>query len=377
MFSKNKIARKDGNTFCIISPNFFKDIKGGSEIQTYFLGQELVRRKWNVHFIRENLEKKGGSEIVDGMDVHSLKPARSFMTWMNISGLYRIMKKVNADMWYCRAARTYVFSVWLLSKILGGKVIWACSSDVYVTKELGREWEKKNILVSIIFFLDKRFFIKAIRNIDLVLLQTYNQKTKLKENWNIDGTVIRNGYPLPEFTATKRQPVILWIGNLRRLKHPEKFVQLAHVFQDRDYRFRIIGKEMGFPFLTEIVRKADRTYNNFEYLGEQELSCVHLLLKQAKLVVHTGEYEGFSNVFIEAWLFGVPVVSLHVDPDGIIKKNNLGRISHSMDQMKHDIQEIMNNPFLWTDISGKARRFAIENFNIIENVDTLLECTKF
>jgi len=288
------------------------------------------------------------------------------MTWVNILGLYRIMKKVNADIWYCRAARTYVFSVWLLSKILGGKVIWACSSDVYVTKELGREWEKKNILVSIFLFLDKRIFIKAIRNIDLVLLQTYSQKTKLKENWGIEGTVIRNGYPPPEFTAIKRQPIILWIGNLRRLKHPEKFVQLAHVFQDCNYRFRIIGKEMGFPFLTELVRKADRTYNNLEYLGEQELSYVHMLLKQAKLVVHTGEYEGFSNVFIEAWLFGVPVVSLHVDPDGIIKKYNLGRVSHSMDQMKHDIQEIMNNPLLWSEMSEKARQFALENFNIID-----------
>ena len=37
--------------------------------------------------------------------------------------------------------------------------------------------------------------------------------------------------------------------------------------------------------------------------------------------------EGFPNIFIEAWACGVPVLSLHVDPGGVIKKEGLGEIA--------------------------------------------------
>jgi glycosyltransferase involved in cell wall biosynthesis len=48
------------------------------------------------------------------------------------------------------------------------------------------------------------------------------------------------------------------------------------------------------------------------------------LISNAKALINTSDYEGFSNVFLEAWATGVPVISLNVNPDNIIKKFNLG-----------------------------------------------------
>ncbi len=364
------------NTFCIISPDFFEELKGGSPIQSYFLGRELVRRKWIVHFIRENEKKKGVLETKNGMIVHSLPHPKASLTWLNIFRLFKMMKKIKARYWYCRSARAYIFAVWLLSKVLGGKVLWACSSDIHITKELGKKTENENILVRLILKFDKLLFILALKKIDFVLLQTQSQKKLLKENWDIKGVVVRNGYPILNYVKRTRKPFILWIGNLRRMKRPEKFVHVAKYFQEKTYEFFLIGKEMGFPELREYIREADKISNNFFYLGGQNSDQIYELLQQAKLLIHTSDYEGFPNVFIEAWLCGVPVISLKVDPDDLIKIHNLGRISHSIEKMENDIQEIMSNHSLWNELSNNVKTFAKENFDIKKSVDSLLRYTR-
>jgi glycosyltransferase involved in cell wall biosynthesis len=51
------------------------------------------------------------------------------------------------------------------------------------------------------------------------------------------------------------------------------------------------------------------------------------LYPRAIAVVSTSEYEGFSNVFLEAWSHGVPALSLRIDPDGVIGRLGLGEVA--------------------------------------------------
>jgi len=56
-------------------------------------------------------------------------------------------------------------------------------------------------------------------------------------------------------------------------------------------------------------------------------------------VINTSNFEGFPNIFLEAWATGVPVISLNVDPGNVIKKRRLGICCEgSLERMKAAIE---------------------------------------
>ena len=356
---------------CFVLPGFFLETKGGSEYQAYVIARELLKRGWEVHYIREKGPGVRAAGTVEGIQLHALPRRNTRLKWLNLPSLFWMMKRIRAQFWYCRATVSYVFPVWLAAKAAGGRAVWACSSRVQVSDEPRRGHRKESWLLRAFQNLDRFLFRSVIRKIDLIILQTHEQKMWLERRWGLDGSVIYNSHPPVPFPEGPREPLVLWAGRLQPWKHPEHFVHIVRRLHGKPYRFLAMGREIEKIGVVGEFRKLEQFAPNFRYLDEIDRKEVCSLLERARLLVNTSELEGFPNTFIEAWLRGVPVISLTEDPDRLIQDRGLGMLSGSLDRLAGDIEELMDDPDAWRETSARCRKFAEEHFNSEKNVRQL------
>ncbi len=88
----------------------------------------------------------------------------------------------------------------------------------------------------------------------------------------------------------------------------------------------------GKTYFDDVAAAAARL-PNVTMLGPVRYADTGALFDRAKVFLNTSSIEGFPNTFLQAWIRGVPVVSFF-DPDGLVKRLQLGRIAASLDDMR-------------------------------------------
>jgi glycosyltransferase involved in cell wall biosynthesis len=353
--------------FCFVLPQIHFEFSGGAETQCYFLARELLRRGWEVHYIREADEKT--SQTIEGIRVHALPRQRKLFKWRNSGALRRTMASVKADYWYVRANTSYLPLVVAHARSVGGKTLWAFSRDTQLA------WDHKRVRGRPVYNaaarLDQWRFFRALRRADGILLQTEDQQKTLARTRRLAGEVIYNAHPLPPAQpAAQRQDLVVWIGRLQDFKHPERFIELARQLSDTPLSFQLVGAAEN-PARGAALARLARNVPNLRLRGRLPLEEVHELLDAAKLLVNTSDYEGFSNTFIEAWARGVPVLSLHVDPDRLITRECAGYVEGDLAAAAARIRELAGDGDTWQKLSANGLRLARDRFNIVDAVNRL------
>jgi len=97
------------------------------------------------------------------------------------------------------------------------------------------------------------------------------------------------------------------------------------------------------------------------YLGPLSLRDTEAQLRHAALLVNTSKVEGFPNTFLQAFALGVPVISLAVDPDGILNGTGLGLRSGTYRQMVDDVRRVLSDRALAASMAECGRRYFAAN----------------
>ena len=121
------------------------------------------------------------------------------------------------------------------------------------------------------------------------------------------------------------QVTVCWVANLKPLKRPDLLLDLAGQLASRpQVRFLVIGaQQMHGPEWDALLQRLHAAAN-VDYLGHLAPESVNEQLAKAHLLVNTSDYEGFPNTFIQAWLRGLPVLSLNVNPDALLDDHCYG-----------------------------------------------------
>lgn len=137
-----------------------------------------------------------------------------------------------------------------------------------------------------------------------------------------NAVVVAEDAPAPLPRAERRY--VAWLGVFRYGKNLPLLLQIAQEFPA--VKFRVAGmleRDVDQPTLDAV--NGLRQLPNVELVGHIRRADVQQFLSEATMLLCTSDFEGFSNVFLEALAVGTPVVTRRqVDPDSIIVRHTLG-----------------------------------------------------
>ncbi len=358
----------DKNDRILFITGYFPFAQGGAELQAYYLAQKCLDFA-KVAFVYRDHSGKRIRADKDFM-LFPIKPVNipllrrtfffeGFQLWRNI------FKKFSPTVIYCRGMNSYFSFAGQYAKTHDCKLIYHIASDgEFLSVNLKKPWLK----------LQSLFIQHGFKHANAIIAQTKYQAKLLYENYQRKAAIIPNGHHIPpcHFNKPSEYINILWVANWKPIKQPEIFVKLAKEITRRNnnVRFVMLGRNEGYQTLIDEAVKS-----GIRVMGEVPNETVNEFFTQSHILVNTSIKEGFSNTFIQAWLRKVPVVSLQVDPDGVLQREGLGVCSGGFKQLVKDIEKLVESKVLLEKMGEKARKYAEQNHSL-KNFDKIIHLFK-
>jgi glycosyltransferase involved in cell wall biosynthesis len=351
---------------CFLVRHLNDGYSGGAELQVQLYSRALAQRGWNVWVIGEGVPTKGGSMLDDGVHYVFLPPRKRGLGLLNYSRIRAVLARIRPHVCYQRVKLDYTYWTVRLARRLGSNSLFAFSHDHECIPGTlaGRQGDLVSRFIAVLAD-------QGIRKADHLLCQTVGQRSLIKEHFAREATIIKNGHPLPGVVkeSLRERPEVVWVNHLKPVKQPELFFRLASEFKKEDVVFTLIGAPGAYPLEKEF---AQIEYSpNLNFLGEQSLEQVNDRLWGCRLVVNTSRAEGFPNTFIQAWARFVPVVSLKVDPDGVIVRHQLGFCSGDFSRMVSHTRMLIREQGLAAEMGKNGRAYVEQEHDLAENVRKL------
>lgn len=326
---------------------------GGAELTSVFIGKELAKRGYRIKFITfdENIK----DDTVDGISIIRAYPVhKKYSEYKKGSVMWKSLKKADADIYFQANGPAGIIPLFC---ILHGKkyVKWVASDSDLVL-------ERINTNHTLLSKLTANFDIKFAHK---MIVQNRFQKDITEKKFRRDCVLIKNPMILPDpaHGVGKNKNSIVWVGTIRSVKQPELFLEIAQAFPE--YRFLMIGGDyIKERDVFENIKKDAKKIPNLEVLGFIPHHKIQKYYEEALLIVNTSKIEGFPNTFLEAWINGIPVVSLNADPDEIICTAKLGFHSKTYEQILKDIHTLMTNDGLRREMGLNATKYVEENHDV-------------
>ena len=317
----------------VLAPQFRGHI-GGESVQQTLLARALVRRGREVSMVTADCGQPDAA-VWDGICVYkAYRPAAGIPLLRFLhprgTGLWSALARANAQLYYTSCAGMHVGLLASFCARHGRRLVFRCASD--------SDCDPARFLIR--YARDRWLYRYGLRRADVILVQNSAQARSLARHFKLPsrfaGMLVE---ALPP--AAVRDVDVLWVGNIRRAKRPERVLALAA--QLPGAMVHIVGGPVPAEaaFYERIRRDAAR-HSNITFHGPLSYREANAMYGRARLLVNTSEVEGFPNAYLQAWTLGVPVVS-YADPDGVIRRHGLGETVASESGMRDAIQRLLGS----------------------------------
>ncbi len=342
---------------CIILPSHWAASFGGAEFQVKCLLEELEKHPdWEVFYLARDISPDFAPERYRLLPVRHGLPLWRNILLFDAPRLLATLRTIAPDVIYQRVGGAYTGIAGHYASSSGCRMVWHIASAMDVSP--GRVSISPDLVSD---YVEKRALEYGIRRADSIIAQTAEQADLLARNYGRRPTaIIPNFHPTPAGEISKGDGVtVVWIANLKPLKRPELYLDLAEELGSiAGVRFLLAGRGNDGRWCRRVMRRIRET-SPVEYLGELAQEEVNELLERADILVSTSEVEGFPNTFIQAWMREVPVVSLDLDPDGVLTRECIGIRSAGFRQMVADTKRLIQDGEMRRSMGRRAREYAL------------------
>lgn len=296
-------------SYSLFSGEFSQSRFGGAGLQMYFLADELSKdADYKVYFIfqEHDVQKLDHPRIEFRNPILPIKYGVPILSrYINLSRRRALFECIGPVVVISTMARN--LSILLsYAKDAEASSILRIASDTDISNPWGvSEAEKNN-------------YLKKLCDVDFFMCQTEAQKDALWQRGLKKSTVAGNGMPQSLFDSTSSSGKhILWVGSGQPIKQPWYFLDIAQEFPNEN--FLMIMPLMSVE-IEEFVKRRCEKLPNVRLITEQMPfieTCMHF--SNAKMLVNTSVFEGLPNTFLQATGAGIPIFSLSVNPDDILR----------------------------------------------------------
>lgn len=235
------------------------------------------------------------------------------------------------------------------------------------------------IILQLFGLLEKLLYLKA----DQIVINSMGFKHHIQKSAGIDSSKIMfipNGSLKeelsPERKVTKSKNRVIYAGNLGLAQNTELIYQLVPLLNERGIGLTIIGYGIKKNKLLNSIKK----FKNVEIINPMtKRECFKIISDHDIGLVTLKDEEVFKTVLpgkiVDYMTCGVPIVGM-IDgyAKDIVEKAGVGFASSSNDliQILEDIEELLENDELRSQMSSKAQSLILSEYNWEKNIMKLV-----
>jgi len=349
---------------CIVLENHPAAVMGGAEYQAHLLAEELASRPDVRATYLARSAPDNGLASYEIRQFGSTAGFRRRAVLFDSRSLWQALVDLQPDVIYQRMKQSYTLVGALYGRRNGVPFVFHAASE----PDVDGRWLRKGLSPNLpLDLLDVAAGNLGVRLSSRVVVQTKTQALLLRRHFGREpAALVRNFQPLPRALPAKlgADTRILWVGNIKDVKRPELFLELASRFAGReDLQFWMVGRPGGNRG-THATMMAIEQCGKVRYFGELPLRQVNALMSEADIFVNTSSYEGSPNTFIQAWARGAIVASLTVDVDDGMDALGIGYRAGNMDALVRLIERLSRAPELRREVGERAFNYACREHSL-------------
>tara|TARA_Y100000741_G_scaffold364837_1_gene357262 strand:+ start:454 stop:1560 length:1107 start_codon:yes stop_codon:yes gene_type:complete len=343
--------------------------KGGAERQLYYNIKALKELDAEVYVL--SLDKNGyWKEKIEALDVKVIFVGNSKIRLIRLIITTSHLFYISPNIIQSQHFYTNIYA-WIAASILRKISIGAVRNKF---SEENKELKSK-------FFKNLNLF-----GLDYIFINSKSAYKEVKNNKKIHSYCLHypnvidtNEFSIKNNNYNNDKTNILFVGSLVRRKRPDVFIKIiSNLVKTGNDNIHGILCGDG-PEYYKLKSQAKYLGLDTDYISfKGEISNMNEIYAQADILLVTSEFEGTSNVVLEAMCSGVPVISNKVgDVPYIIQSEKTGIIINSTNdivEFTNRVNLLLNDRQFSKVISKNAHKYVTSKFSFYNLPKRLIKC---